>query len=220
MLTCIYCGATDKQYKKGLSRKGIQRYKCMVCGRHYTPESHQRPKLGTLYRDVIECLTCGKETTNPKFCSQSCAAIYTNKAVPKRKRAERYCKHCNIPLTGYYRTVCDACNPSRVDWSTRTVKNVRDQQSYQASSEIRRLGRSVYRASDRPKHCERCGYNKYYEVCHIRAIYDFPDDTLVTEINVLENLLALCPNCHWELDHGRLRYEDGVFMDISPEVVS
>jgi hypothetical protein len=21
-------------------------------------------------------------------------------------------------------------------------------------------------------------------------------------VNSLENLIALCPNCHWELDHG------------------
>lgn len=60
-----------------------------------------------------------------------------------------------------------------------------------------------------PKCCEHCGYDRYYEVCHIKAISDFPDEALVIEVNDLSNLEALCPNCHWELDHGGLRCSDG-----------
>ena len=31
------------------------------------------------------CLNCGKETTNPKFCSRSCSATFNNKKREKIK---------------------------------------------------------------------------------------------------------------------------------------
>lgn len=49
--------------------------------------------------------------------------------------------------------------------------------------------------------CSRCGYDKHVEVAHKKPIASFPLDTLLTTINSKENLLFLCPNCHWEHDH-------------------
>lgn len=56
-------------------------------------------------------------------------------------------------------------------------------------------------AGRRPKVCVRCGYNKHAEVCHIQAVSAFAPGTLVREINAPDNLVMLCPNCHWEFDH-------------------
>ncbi len=39
------------------------------------------------------CLNCQQKTLNPKFCSKSCSASYTNKIKPKRK-VEGICVHC------------------------------------------------------------------------------------------------------------------------------
>ena len=50
------------------------------------------------------------------------------------------------------------------------------------------------------KTCTICGYDKYYEVCHIKSVSDFSDDSLISEINSLDNLVALCPNHHKEYD--------------------
>ncbi|MFZ8310550.1 HNH endonuclease [Staphylococcus aureus] len=47
-----------------------------------------------------------------------------------------------------------------------------------------------------------CGYAKHYEVCHIKAINQFDSNTRLSEVNDINNLVALCRNCHWELDHG------------------
>ena len=56
-----------------------------------------------------------------------------------------------------------------------------------------------------PSRCEVCGYEKFIEICHIRAVADFPAEATLEEINARDNLIALCPNCHRELDSGLLR---------------
>ena len=71
-------------------------------------------------------------------------------------------------------------------------------------NQIRKKSRKGYLESNRPKKCAVCGYDTHIEICHIRDISDWPKDTLIREINDLDNLVALCRNHHWELDHGML----------------
>ena len=59
---------------------------------------------------------------------------------------------------------------------------------------------SMHRSSV-PKYCKNCGYDKHVEVCHIKSISEFDKTSLISEINSLDNLIYLCPNCHWEYDH-------------------
>lgn len=73
-----------------------------------------------------------------------------------------------------------------------------------ARSAIQKDARNVYKNSDKPKQCVICGYDKHYEVAHIMAVSDFADDTLISDINNPENLIALCPNHHWEFDNNLL----------------
>ena len=84
------------------------------------------------------------------------------------------------------------------------MKDVQNERTYQRSSRIRALARGIYKKSEKPQHCIVCGYDKHFEVCHIQAINSFEDTALVSDINAIGNLAALCPNCHWELDHGLL----------------
>lgn len=74
-------------------------------------------------------------------------------------------------------------------------------------SSIARLAREEYQKSDRPKHCIVCGY-PHYEVAHIKAVSDFSDDTLISDINSIDNLIGLCPNHHYEYDNGILLKEE------------
>jgi predicted restriction endonuclease len=62
----------------------------------------------------------------------------------------------------------------------------------------------VYRKSDLPKACVVCGYNTHHEVCHIKPINGFLPSEFVADVNMLSNLVALCPNHHWKFDHGIL----------------
>ena len=49
--------------------------------------------------------------------------------------------------------------------------------------------------------CANCGYDKHVELAHIKAVADFDDDTLLSVVNSPDNVLSLCPNCHWEFDN-------------------
>jgi len=65
---------------------------------------------------------------------------------------------------------------------------------------IRGRARSMYKHI---KDCQFCGYNKHIEVCHIKPIYKFSEDTLISVVNDPSNILVLCRNCHWEHDHKK-----------------
>lgn len=75
---------------------------------------------------------------------------------------------------------------------------------YHHKSIITRHARKTYEKSDKPKSCCVCGYSKYIDIAHKTPVADFPDDAKVKEINHIDNLVALCKNHHWELDHGEL----------------
>lgn len=66
---------------------------------------------------------------------------------------------------------------------------------------IRINARKVMKEANIAKVCKKCGYDKYVEACHIKAICDFAPSALISEINSLDNLMYLCPNHHWELDN-------------------
>lgn len=139
------------------------------------------------------------------FCSRSCAAKYNNKKFPKRKRRICYCKSCGC-VVPYRRTTCDECNPQIVDWTKITLKDVL-YTTHQASNRYTRIrdnAQSIFRNSGKLQQCSNCGYSSHYHVCHIKPIHLYSLDTFVSEINSIDNLIALCPNCHWEFDNGLL----------------
>jgi hypothetical protein len=150
------------------------------------------------------CLQCGVETNNPKFCCSSCAARYNNRVYPKRRKLLFFCKSCGAE-TRYRRTYCVDCDPTKPkDFSHATIAEIRSRALYQANAWIRKLARRAYANASKPMFCYRCGYSKHVEICHVQPIQDFPDDTQMSVVNSPDNLVALCPNCHWEFDHGLL----------------
>lgn len=77
-----------------------------------------------------------------------------------------------------------------------------------ARGSIRRHAQNIFEKSVKEKKCAVCGYDKHYEVAHIKAVADFDDTILISEINDINNLIALCPNHHWEYDNGLLNIKD------------
>ena len=149
------------------------------------------------------CLHCGATTANAKYCSRSCANRVNGQLFPSRKRLARQCKHCGAPLLSR-RTTCDACNRSSVDWQAVPLHALKTRALQQYAAQIRSLARVAYRKSSQPEACAVCGYTAHYEVCHIKPISEFLPTNFVAEVNELHNLVALCPNHHWEFDHGKL----------------
>lgn len=159
------------------------------------------------------CPVCQKQTKNPKFCSTSCSATYTNahRSLDTYRQLEGLCKTCGKPISSS-RTYCKKCYipiPLEEKWNEYSLAYMQDMyDNYQKSSRLREIARKVYKLSDKPKYCVVCGYDKHYEVCHIKPIKSFHPDTLVKEVNDINNLMSLCPNCHWEYDHEKLTLDE------------
>jgi len=162
--------------------------------------------LARYYANPRICEHCGKVirvpdgqgadiTRRKRFCNHTCAARHNN-PIRVIGGATRKCVQCNSGLErGSRRKFCAGCLERQdSDTAARTKGTTsRRQIAGNAASRIA--------ASDRPKVCEQCAYAKHVEVAHVRAISDFPDSALVRDINSLDNLRYLCPNCHWEFDH-------------------
>lgn len=151
----------------------------------------------------MNCSNCQKETENPKFCSRSCAAIVNNKISQKRKMKNR-CKKCTIIIRSN-RTYCKQCKHSHAFNNAATLGEIIYKNHHKSSAYalVRTKARAVIKKLGITK-CQNCNYCKHVEVAHKIKISSFPLDTLVDVINRPSNLLALCPNCHWELDHSML----------------
>jgi len=151
------------------------------------------------------CLFCKKLTENPKFCCKSCSASYNNNQYPKRKKIKKkqVCLTCGKEITDR-KQYCDEHNKQLVDWSKVTYDNIHCKREYQKNSRVRTLSRRLYVLSNLPQRCIICGYDKHFHVCHKIGISEHDKETPISVINRLDNLIALCPNHHWELDNGLL----------------
>lgn len=203
-MPCPHCNH-DQAHKCGFNNKGnLQKYKCLNCKRKYTTETKPKSEEDTVIK-FKPCLNCNTITSNPKFCSSSCAATYNNHVYPKRSKHKKlkFCKKCSKPIDRQ-RVLCKDCNPKFIDYDQKTIADIHRVAKYQVSSQIRNIARRTYSKSGLPYVCRNCGYDKHVEICHIKAIKDFAEDTPISSVNDISNLVALCPNCHWELDRGLL----------------
>ena len=213
-LSCIHCGKTFLTKKKNITLVGKpgRAETCCFCSAKCSQE-HNHP------REKVFCSNCGKELSRTKssirsdnlFCNATCRAIFANKqrtGKPRKNSAPpHYCVVCGVSISKR-RKYCDKHNPSITDYSKVTLKDCYDRYgSYQKSRPICLNARAVMKKSKTEMSCKICGYDKHVEVCHIKPITSFPLDTALSEINSISNLIYLCPNCHWELDHNLLKLE-------------
>lgn len=161
-----------------------------------------------------------------KFCNSSCAASYNNKKSPKRQAVkEGNCCNCRTVIKFEYdknkqtykkRQYCNSCleavkietltkhkNNKLVEYMSKTKGEIKKTLK-NPSSALRNQARRIYANSDKPKACHVCGYDKHTEIAHIKGIAEFNDDDKISEINSIDNLIALCPNHHWEFDNKLL----------------
>ena len=135
---------------------------------------------------IVECKQCGKSfdkrpsqirrTKGNNFCGRSCACSYNNAAFPKRG----------------------------IDKST-TLGDFKKQFPKLWRLKIAQMARyDYYTRHDGKTICKNCSYNKHVDVCHIKEVKDFTNESALEEINHKNNMVGLCKNCHWELDNGML----------------
>lgn len=153
-----------------------------------------------------------------KFCGLSCSAKANNKLPRKRggstgRRVTRVCLTCSDPIemmassrTKYCSKSCKARSILRRDLSSVTKGLLFSVcASWQAArSTIQKDARTKFLANAGSNKCSVCGYSNHVQVCHRKSVSSFKDSATIGEINNFGNLIGLCPNHHWEFDHGIL----------------
>jgi|GEM_PF-1187029 len=103
----------------------------------------------------MNCIKCGKQTNNPKFCSKSCSVSYCNAVAPKRKLHKK-CKICKIQILSDH-SYCKRC------W----------EDNKQIISLIGITKRQDYNPSKHPKICLFCGNVAKRKFCNVRCSTDY-----------------------------------------------
>lgn len=195
-------------------------------GGQVTAKKQREKAIKNYYLNPIMCKNCNRiieikpnekvSTVRRKvFCSHSCSAIYSNTSR-KKLYFSAICKNCKKPFTIKRatknmpkRTLCPGCLYDLkhcFSINSLTKKELFSQRKnwQSARSSIRNHAEHIYKSSNKLKVCIVCGYSKHYEVSHLKSVSSFSDDTLISEINNIDNLIALCPTHHWEYDHNEL----------------
>jgi len=126
-----------------------------------------------------------------KFCSKSCSGIFNNKNRKKEKVAK-----------------IKKIKPPKWDWLISCTKKevfTKHKNWQSARTSIRRHAKFIFDTEIGIYKCKNCNYDKHIEICHINSVSSFNDNTKIIEVNNKNNLMALCPNCHWEYDNGLLK---------------
>ena len=141
---------------------------------------------------------CGNKK---KIVSKTCRECY-DQSLPKYA-----CQSCGKKRKKTVAPICRDCynkNRTEIILSNKTpigetfyVHGSKNKYNY-ARMHSRRLIESL----GINKSCSCCKFKYGVQICHIRSISDFPEDTPLSEVNSLDNLILLCPNCHWLFDHG------------------
>lgn len=156
--------------------------------------------------------SCKIGYTSNMFCSRSCSTSYNNiqKKVGKAKlgiRKQCASINCDNIIERQGRKFCVDCSMLRKKNINYKLNPTKEELMYSNRSSpysyIRWHAREIV-AKTWIKECTNCGYNKHVELAHIKSIASFTLDSKLEEINNSNNLLFLCPNCHWEYDNNRL----------------
>lgn len=149
------------------------------------------------------------ETKRKYFCNSSCAGTFNNKGTIKNKRnidnycicgntkkkKNNFCKNCSTYINRTERTIGDIINKNV---SYASVKYNR----------IRELARWFLKLNKIEKTCKLCDHRMFdnvVETCHIKPITSFSNDTKLSIVNSLDNLIYLCPSHHAMLDKGLIK---------------
>lgn len=149
-----------------------------------------------------KCHYCQSETNNPKFCSRSCSASSSNKIIKRRKLTNQCCM-CETKI-GSKLKYCENCFKTRRIAIDITLQDAIYHQHHRSNTYtlIRGRARTIAKRLGW-KCCSKCGYDKHIEIAHVKPIGSYPPETKLSVINDESNLLALCPNCHWEFDNSK-----------------
>jgi hypothetical protein len=175
----------------------------------------------------VKCNTCNVEFDKPdyqmkktkqNFCTRRCSNIKSNENRWKNHITikEKYkCDVCGKRRD--YRTkhkMCELCYSVQQRNKNKliTIGEIKRKHNERIngkwySAEIRNYART-WNSDLINTPCQKCKYDTHSELCHIKAIKDFDDKSILGDINDPKNIVVLCPNHHWEFDNGTLKISD------------
>jgi len=159
---------------------------------------------------IKECLNCKNEykadRKSRKFCSRSCNATFNNKKRARIKSEKYICPTCG-KKKDYRAKLCHICN-MKIVYDKAMEKPISDYLKNDnhprfKHNSVRVWAKKLMKYRKLKKKCI-CGYDKHVECCHKKPISEYSLDTPMKVVNSRENLIYLCPNCHWEFDNKLL----------------
>lgn len=217
MNTCLNCGTSFETYVSidGIKRTLHKRKYCLTCspfgGKNTrtlesTPEKRKLP-------DFKACSACKIELPIDNFYIKKnrinlpypdCKNCMSAKSQ-SRNKINSY-DFCICGEKKQKRSIkCKTCSGQEFIKLTRKEAEY-NQHGNKASKfcRIREHARKIAKMNGLDKlPCKSCGYSKHVEICHIKSISEFEDNSLISEINDIKNIIQLCPNCHWEFDNKK-----------------
>ena len=138
----------------------------------------------------MKCVECGNTTSNPKFYSRSCSAVYNNREnhwrdVQDRRAPIGTCLHCDKQLEKAQKVYC----------------SIQCQQEYRTAQLIAhwkvtgKLSKKVVKRylAEKREGCWECGISSWNGKELVLELEHIDGNS---ENNREENLSLLCPNCH------------------------
>lgn len=154
-------------------------------------------------KNIHDLCQCGnKKQIRSKLC-KPCNSKLQSEIYTKNRRL---CPQCNGSLHKLA-TVCNTCllenKKLSVLHNNTPIKNYlyKNNKDPNFFSRIRSHAASVVKHLQLSSNCSVCNF-PHTDICHIKPIADFDENTPICEVNSRDNLIILCKNCHWLFDHG------------------
>lgn len=204
---CAFCNKEILKPQSALYRAKLRNQINFFCNKK-CKDDYERSKAKK-YKGI--CTFCNKSferilsevdpNTKNVFCSRYCWRRYqADRKISSSGSRAKKCIDCGCEFVSTKKSVKKRCRNCQSIFLRKSYNILKKDSTH---AKIRRCARHIMLKE--PKICFVCGYCKFVEVCHIKPVSSFSDDCKLIEINSRENLVYLCPNCHWELDHNLLK---------------
>ena len=173
------------------------------------------------YKNPNFCKACGRvislhdgqrlsDIKRKQYCNSSCSAVCSNAGFKGRnaslRKSIKPCPKCGASVDivrdakgkPSKTKLCYACSGTPLEDRTKGELFGSSKNYQSARSTITHHATNGYKLSGLPNSCKLCGYSLIIHIHHVRPVSSFPDTALISEINSLDNLVALCPNHHYE----------------------
>lgn len=147
-----------------------------------------------------KCLNCNNYTSNPKFCTLSCAATYNNKLFSKRKINLKICAYCSKSFKSYHDTT--KCCSRQCGEQLKKENHYKDieNRGYFYTSEANPGSKAIrkYLIEKYGNKCSKCNLDAAnWDGAPLVLIVDHIDGHANNW--KIDNIRLICPNCDTQL---------------------